>query len=100
MDEKELEVWYRDMSGRAGELLTCLAKVVGKEPPGILRMFVYEANRRLEEFMHRVNDCMVVLSQKTPANIDAVIEKALKDGTVKAQAGEIVHAETEFKKDA
>lgn len=46
-------------------------------PMGI---YVYEAQRRLEEFMSRVGNCMPFLMQRTSEGIEAAAEAASKKG--------------------
>jgi hypothetical protein len=84
---KEIREKYSRMQQLALELAKGLSELAGgiKDSP-LIGAYSYEANRRLEEFMHRVTDVCVVLQQRSPENVDAVIQKAVSEGKVQINA--------------
>jgi 2-phosphoglycerate kinase len=87
MRQAEVQQKYeeiRKVSTTLADLITEFVKpMADKSEQGLLTMSYYEAIRRLEECLHRVSDCASYLHQHTAENVDAIVDKAFQDGSVK-----------------
>ena len=79
MTNDQLSVNYQDIAGLATEIGKRIGTLVQDKKDGLAMVFAYEASRRLEEVMHRVNDICKVLAQQTDENVDRMVKKAIED---------------------
>ena len=86
MEMSVLKQKYDDVRTLAGNTMVTLGELLKasgeSEKNPMLQVYAYEASRRIEEFMHRVGDCMAVLSQKTDENVQKTVDDALASGKI------------------
>ena len=86
VETTKLLALQQDMAKRTQDLLAHfqgqveMAKGDNEAIQGHLAVYMHEASRRAEEFMHRVNDVITVLAAGTQEGKQDIVEKAQADG--------------------
>lgn len=90
MKQAELKQEYGEIRGHieaVAESLDGLAKVASAIRPKNVPVIAYEAQRKLEEFMHRVGDLMAILTTVSDENMEKMADAAAARAGLKVVDG-------------
>lgn len=80
MTRAELQAKYMAVDASCRATMKLFSELMGDSKSPLIGKFGYEATCRMEEFLHRTQDCMAVLIQASEEGLDEVVDQAIKDG--------------------